>query len=142
MTMRISFPPTVLFHERRHRPQPAQFHAEAPWGKSVAPAPLDSGAARPLGSSNVTVVPAPTAVRIETDPPDWRAKPYTMLSPRPVPLPASLVVKNGSNARAATSGGIPIPVSEIAKPTNSPSFLGSCGTATPGEAALKVRMTS
>ena len=30
-----------------------------------------------------------------------------MLSPSPVPLPTSLVVKNGSNARASTSGGMP-----------------------------------
>ena len=34
-----------------------------------------------------------------------------MLSPSPVPLPGSLVVKNGSNTAAMTSGGMPVPVS-------------------------------
>ncbi len=34
-----------------------------------------------------------------------------MLRPRPVPLPTSLVVKNGSKTRASTSGGMPVPVS-------------------------------
>src|SRR5260370_33089969 len=34
-----------------------------------------------------------------------------MLSPSPVPLPSSLVVKNGSKARAMTSGDMPAPVS-------------------------------
>ena len=36
-----------------------------------------------------------------------------MSRPRPVPLPTSLVVKNGSNARARTSAGRPGPVSPI-----------------------------
>jgi hypothetical protein len=31
--------------------------------------------------------------------------------PNPVPWPAGLVVKNGSKTRAATSGGMPVPVS-------------------------------
>ena len=34
-----------------------------------------------------------------------------MLRPRPVPLPTSLVVKNGSKARRRMSGGMPEPVS-------------------------------
>ena len=34
-----------------------------------------------------------------------------------MPLPTSLVVKNGSNARACTSGGIPGPVSAISTTT-------------------------
>ena len=42
-----------------------------------------------------------------------------MSSPRPVPLPTSLVVKNASKARAATSGAIPGPVSAMS--TTSPS---------------------
>ena len=44
-----------------------------------------------------------------------------MSRPRPVPLPTSLVVKNASNARAATSGGMPGPVSPISTTTSSPS---------------------
>ena len=37
--------------------------------------------------------------------------PWQIASPRPVPAPTSLVVKNGSNTRAWTSGVIPEPVS-------------------------------
>ena len=44
-------------------------------------------------------------------PPDCLMKPYTMLSPSPVPLPGALVVKNGSNTWASTSGGMPLPLS-------------------------------
>ena len=46
--------------------------------------------------------------------PDCLTKPNTMASPRPVPLPSGLVVKNGSNTRAATSGLMPWPVSDTA----------------------------
>ena len=44
-------------------------------------------------------------------PPDCLTNPNTMLSPSPVPLPTSLVVKNGSKTRSISSGGIPEPVS-------------------------------
>jgi transposase-like protein len=37
----------------------------------------------------------------------------TVESPSPVPLPSSLVVKNGSKIRSKTSGVIPVPVSEM-----------------------------
>ena len=37
--------------------------------------------------------------------------PYTVESPRPVPLPTALVVKNGSKIWAHTSGDMPLPVS-------------------------------
>src|SRR6516162_5908135 len=37
--------------------------------------------------------------------------PYTVASPSPVPLPTPLVVKNGSNRCACTSGLMPLPVS-------------------------------
>ena len=37
--------------------------------------------------------------------------PWTVARPSPVPLPGSLVVKNGSNRRACTSGVMPVPVS-------------------------------
>ena len=39
--------------------------------------------------------------------------------PRPVPCPGRFVVKNGSNTRAISSGGIPEPVSRTEKVTNS-----------------------
>src|ERR1700756_4848879 len=37
---------------------------------------------------------------------------WQIASPRPVPTPAALVVKNGSKIRASTCGGMPVPVSE------------------------------
>ena len=40
-----------------------------------------------------------------------------MLSPRPEPLPTSLVVKNGSNTLSSTSGDMPVPVSLTASIT-------------------------
>lgn len=40
-----------------------------------------------------------------------------MLKPSPVPWPALLVVKKGSNARSMTSGGMPVPESVTTKAT-------------------------
>ena len=60
------------------------------------------------------VVPLPSSLSISTCPPDCLMKPYTWLSPRPVPLPAALVVKNGSKALRLTSAVMPCPVSVIA----------------------------
>ncbi len=57
------------------------------------------------------VVPRPSSLSTATSPPDCLAKPNTWLRPRPVPLPISLVVKNGSNTRASRSGAMPEPVS-------------------------------
>ncbi len=42
---------------------------------------------------------------------DCFTKPYTMLNPRPVPLPAALVEKNGSNTLSRIDFGMPWPVS-------------------------------
>jgi hypothetical protein len=62
----------------------------------------------------ITVVPRPASDAMVTMPPDCFANPYTMLNPRPLPVPAVLVVKNGSNTRDTTSGGMPVPVSWMA----------------------------
>src|SRR6516165_3943221 len=43
----------------------------------------------------------------------WTTMLWLMLRPSPVPLPGGLVVKNGSNTRAAVSGAIPCPSSSI-----------------------------
>src|SRR5215204_4488620 len=43
-------------------------------------------------------------------------------SPRSVPSPAGLVVKNGSNIFSLTSGGMPVPLSRIRISTRSPRF--------------------
>jgi hypothetical protein len=50
-------------------------------------------------------------------PPDWRAKPYTWLRPRPVPRPTGLVVKKGSNTLGRTFAGIPLPESDTVTST-------------------------
>ena len=62
---------------------------------------------RRIGSLTVTTVsPGCEAIRIS---PSWRSTTIRreMSSPRPVPLPTSFVVKNGSNARACTFGRHP-----------------------------------
>src|SRR5260221_8488 len=64
-----------------------------------------------------------------------------MLSPRPEPLPISLVVKNGSKARLSVASSIPIPVSCTAIRMNSPaeSPLGTLSV-TPRLVIVIVRM--
>ena len=56
-------------------------------------------------------VPRPGALRNSTSPPAWVTMPCTVARPSPVPRPTALVVKNGSNTRAWTSGDMPMPVS-------------------------------
>jgi len=56
---------------------------------------------------------------MRTVPPDCRTTPNTIDRPNPVPLPTSLVVKNGSKARSKTSGLIPVPVSRTDTSTQS-----------------------
>jgi hypothetical protein len=72
------------------------------------------------------VVPVPGALSSAIAPLDWRAKPYTVLRPSPVPRPASLVVKKGSKARCLTASLMPLPVSATAMATKpSSGALGS-----------------
>ncbi len=53
------------------------------------------------------VVPTPTVLTTSMVPP-WRARiSLQMKRPRPVPLPASFVVKKGSKIRARSSAGMP-----------------------------------
>ena len=52
----------------------------------------------------------PGRLSIRMPPPDCWAKPNTCGSPSTEPLPAPLVVKNGSNTRASTSSQLPVPV--------------------------------
>ena len=42
------------------------------------------------------VVPSPGVDSTQMTPPLWLTMPYTVASPRPVPSPTALVVKNGS----------------------------------------------
>jgi hypothetical protein len=57
-------------------------------------------------------VPRPGALSTVTCPPLCATMPYTIDRPRPVPCPAGLVVKNGSNTRACVASSIPTPVSD------------------------------
>ena len=66
---------------------------------------------------NRTRVPAPGAESRSTVPPDCTTMPCTVARPSPVPPASPRVVKNGSNARARTSGGIPAPVSATVRAT-------------------------
>ena len=69
-------------------------------------------------------------------PPACFTMPYTVARPRPVPLPVSLVVKNGSKIRALVASSMPQPVSVTASIANrrtaaasrSRAYSGSCST--------------
>ena len=50
--------------------------------------------------------------------------PYTVERPSPVPLPTSLVVKNGSKTWARVSSSIPVPVSVTASSAKRPGSAG------------------
>ena len=56
-------------------------------------------------------MPLPGSLYTVMWPPDCFMKPNTIERPRPVPLPCSLVVKNGSKMRVRMSGGMPVPES-------------------------------
>ena len=68
-------------------------------------------------------MPWPGAVSTTTLPPDCLTKPCTWDSPSPVPWPCGLVVKNGSNTWATTSGAMPVPVSATAISAYSPGMV-------------------
>jgi len=59
----------------------------------------------------VKVAPLPGLLRTEMVPLCLRTMSLAMLSPSPVPRPASRVVKKGSKIRSRSSSGIPCPVS-------------------------------
>ena len=59
---------------------------------------------RQAGRKSSKVVPCPTRLFTRTKPPWPRTMPSTVASPRPVPLPISLVVKNGSKMRSRLFG--------------------------------------
>ena len=63
------------------------------------------------GRRTVKRVPLPGSLSTRMWPPLWWTMPWTVARPRPVPLPRSLVVKNGSKRCSSTSGGMPVPVS-------------------------------
>ena len=70
-----------------------------------------SGVASMSGRCTSKRAPRPRSERSRMKPPPWRTMPSTVASPRPVPRPNSLVVKNGSNTCIAMSLGTPMPLS-------------------------------
>ena len=75
------------------------------------------GAASDSGSQSSTVVPSPGWLVMRIAPPDCAATPCTIDRPSPVPLPAPLVVKNGSAARFNVAASMPAPVSDTVRQT-------------------------
>ena len=63
------------------------------------------------GSSTTISVNPPGSVCTWMVPPCSRTMSADMARPRPVPLPAGLVVKNGVNILSTISGGMPSPLS-------------------------------
>src|SRR5690349_13203351 len=61
--------------------------------------------------------PRPTSLSSWMSPPLCLTMPYTVERPSPVPLPGSLVVKNGSNTRVRVASSMPVPVSVTASTT-------------------------
>ena len=85
-------------------------------GRRAAPKPPRAasawcGPAAASGSHSVTVVPSPGRLSMRKAPPDCSANPLAIGRPSPVPTPISLVVKNGSLARARVAASMPMPVS-------------------------------
>ena len=68
-------------------------------------------------------MPTPTSLHTPMKPPLCLTIPYAVESPNPVPLPLSLVVKNGSKIFGITASLIPTPVSEMEIITNEPGCI-------------------
>ena len=115
-----------LAHHRAHalrRPPRAGWSRRGPgerWPRRRRPAAgPEPRAAAPLrrrdrrrpraAGRRVNVVPRPGSLSTEMWPPLCFTMPYTVESPSPVPLPCSLVVKNGSKRCARVSASMPTP---------------------------------
>src|SRR2546430_837930 len=79
------------------------------------------------GKYRRNVVPRPISLSTKMKPPLRFNVPYTIDRPRPVPLPISFVVKNGSNMRACVLSVMPWPVSATDRTAYSPGGIGTCG---------------
>ena len=89
------------------------------------------------------VVPRPASLSTVSEPPCCLIIPKTVARPRPVPLPGSFVVKNGSKMRAKFPGAMPLPVSVTRRLTWRPGFAsGSRAVSTAVKFFSPVSMTS
>ena len=70
-------------------------------------------------------MPRPGAVSKSTKPSFCLTMPWQVASPRPVPRPGGLVVKNGSKRRAAAVSSMPMPVSLTERRTQRPALTRS-----------------
>jgi len=115
----------------------AEFSRASPWRVDAAPRrPRQAGSSRcrrlwKLAKQAAAYPDGIDAREIDLErgaPPGFRCRPtrnrptgltipYTVDNPSPVPLPFSLVVKNGSKIRALASGVMPVPVSLTASMT-------------------------
>src|SRR5262249_29946226 len=96
-------------------------HGRLPNQPPPAALSSDGAAAASSGRAVRNVAPVPGALSTSMRPPCAVTTPWLIASPRPVPLPTSLVVKNGSKMRSATSRGIPGPSSRMVTVTVSAS---------------------
>ena len=80
-------------------------------GQGLGRASPWSGDWAPRGRQMVKVAPAPGWLDTQMSPPLSLTMRWTVLSPSPVPLPCSLVVKNGSKMWAMASASMPWPLS-------------------------------
>src|SRR5229473_1116724 len=71
------------------------------------------------GSSTRKTVPLPSWLWTVISPPSDVTMRWQMASPRPVPRPTGLVVKNGLEIRPRIASGIPVPVSRTSTATRS-----------------------
>src|SRR5713226_6411872 len=80
------------------------------------------------GKYTLKVVPWPGSLYTQIHPPLCLTIPYTVASPRPVPLPAGLVVKKGSKIWRRVFSSIPCPVSDTSRTTQFPERAEPPGT--------------
>ena len=95
------------------RPPPEE-HSPCRWARVAIPAgssALGCTFSATAGRKTLKVVPSPTWTRHRMAPPLCSTMPSTVAKPRPVPLPVSLVVKNGSKMCFCISASMPTPVS-------------------------------
>ena len=95
------------------------------------------------GRKTRKMVPLPTTLSTAICPPDCVTMPYAVDKPRPVPLPATLVVKNGSKMRARVAASMPEPVSLTDSTTQRPAGTPRrCDSAASTTSTFSVAMAS
>ncbi len=106
----------LVFIRTRSSSSTTRIFRRRPWTSAMATRSRARSAAPPwpmaVGSHISAVVPSSGRLATRRRPPDCSARPCTIGSPSPVPLPTPLVVKNGSMAWARVPSSMPMPVSD------------------------------